>query len=410
MQASLFATTCTVSELTQRVRALLTEAPELRGVWVRGEISNLARPRSGHLYFTLKDANAALNCVIWRSQAARLQLHLQDGLQVEVRGSIDVYAAGGRYQLYVDAVRPLGAGDLYEAFLRLKARLEAEGLFAAERKRPLPPLPRRIGVVTSPTGAALQDILNTLRRRYPLAQVVLSPAQVQGREAPAALVQALVRLYTRAQVDVIIIARGGGSLEDLAAFNDEYLVRTVAASPVPVIAGVGHETDFTLTDFSADRRAPTPTAAAELATPITREMLQEQGHVLQHRLQAALQASLQARWRQLENWQQRLARHTPEHKIRESGLRLDALAERLQAAATRQLQAQRLQLQSAQKRLAALDPQAVLKRGYAILTHVANANPLVTAREAAVGERLRAQLADGSILLRVEETKIDDNE
>src|SRR5512144_1311890 len=269
MQPSLFSTQqWTVSKLTFFIRRLLEENETLQDVWVQGEISNLSRPASGHIYFTLKDSTAALKCVMWKTSAARLQMGLQDGMEVEVHGRIGVYEVSGQYQLYADQIRPVGEGALYQEFMRLKAMLEAEGLFAPERKRPIPMFPRTIGIVTSATGAALRDILNTLRRRLPLVQVFLAPSPVQGVEAPPALVKAIQSL-NRLSPDVILLARGGGSIEDLWAFNDERVVRAVAGSSAPIICGVGHETDFTLCDFAADLRAPTPTAAAELATQIT---------------------------------------------------------------------------------------------------------------------------------------------
>jgi exodeoxyribonuclease VII large subunit len=258
-----------VTELTRRVRLLLDTDPELQDAWVQGELSNLSRPASGHVYFTLKDSGASLRCVMWKTDAARLRVAVQDGMAVEAHGHVSVYEAGGQYQLYVDTLKPAGEGALYAEFLRLKALLEAEGLFDAARKRSIPDLPRRIGIVTSATGAALRDILNTLRRRLPLLEVVLAASPVQGDEAPAALALALAELNRVAEPDVILLARGGGAIEDLWAFNDERVVRAVIASRAPVICGVGHETDFTLADFAADLRAPTPTAAAEMATPIT---------------------------------------------------------------------------------------------------------------------------------------------
>jgi exodeoxyribonuclease VII large subunit len=268
-QPSLFASvTWTVSRLTQHIRMLLESDVALQDVWVQGEISNLGRPASGHIYFTLKDAGASLRGVMWKGDARRLTLPLQDGMEIEAHGRIGVYEPQGQYQFYADLIRPLGEGLLYQEFLRLKALLEAEGLFDSERKRPIPQLPRRIGIVTSATGAALRDMLNTLRRRLPLVEVLLAPSPVQGDEAPLKLVNALATLNLL-QPDVILLARGGGSIEDLWAFNDERVVRAVVASNTPVISGVGHETDFTLCDFAADLRAPTPTAAAELATPIT---------------------------------------------------------------------------------------------------------------------------------------------
>jgi len=258
-----------VSELTRYLRHLLESDDRLQDLWVQGEISNFSRPASGHLYFTLKDSGASLRCVMWKTEAARNRVPLQDGMSIEAHGKISIYEPGGQYQFYADLIRPAGEGALYAEFLRLKALLEAEGLFDAARKRPLPQFPRKIGIVTSATGAALRDMLNVLRRRLPLAEVVLAASPVQGAEAPPNLVLALQKLNAVVRPDVILLARGGGSIEDLWAFNDENVVRAVAASQAPVISGVGHETDFTLVDFAADLRAPTPTAAAELATPYT---------------------------------------------------------------------------------------------------------------------------------------------
>jgi len=258
MQPTLFSSVhLTVSQLTFHIRKQLENDPTLQDAWVEGEISNLSRPASGHIYFTLKDKNASLKCMMWKQDAARLRVALQDGMAVEAHGRITVYEPQGTYQLAVNLIQPKGEGVLYQEFLRLKAMLEAEGLFDMERKRPIPELPRVIGIVTSGTGAALRDILNTLRRRYPLAQVILAPSPVQGVDAPPALVQALQTLNHQLP-DVILLARGGGSIEDLWAFNDERVVRAVADSKAPVICGVGHETDFTLCDFAADLRAPTP--------------------------------------------------------------------------------------------------------------------------------------------------------
>ena len=279
MQPSLFVTQqWTVSKLTFYIRKLLEENEVLQDVWVQGEISNLSRPASGHIYFTLKDSNAALKCVMWKTSAVRLRMGLQDGMEVEVHGRIGVYEVSGQYQLYADQIRPLGEGALYQEFLRLKAMLEAEGLFAPERKRPIPLLPKKIGIVTSRTGAALHDMLHTLGRRLPIVEVLVAPSAVQGIEAPPAIVSALDSLILQSP-DVILLARGGGSIEDLWAFNDERVVRAVANSPIPIICGVGHETDFTLSDFAADLRAPTPTAAAELATQITVFVASHEFHI-----------------------------------------------------------------------------------------------------------------------------------
>ncbi|NMB60588.1 MAG: exodeoxyribonuclease VII large subunit, partial [Chloroflexi bacterium] len=234
-----------VTEITRYLRTLLESDSLLQDVWISGEVSNISRPASGHIYFTLKDSGAAIKCVIWRSAAFRIP-DMQVGSQVEAHGAVSLYERDGSYQLYVNAVRMRGEGELYQEFLRLKARMEAEGWFDEERKRPLPKRPKTIGIVTSATGAALQDILNTLRGRYCLAEVVIAPAAVQGTEAPGEIIHSIQRLNTLAHPDVIILARGGGSMEDLWAFNDEGVVRVVAESEAPVVTGIGHETDFTL--------------------------------------------------------------------------------------------------------------------------------------------------------------------
>ena len=244
-----------VSEINRHVRALLEEDLLLQEVWVSGEVSNLSRPASGHLYFTLKDSQAALRCVMWRPDVLRLRPLPREGEALEVHGQVSVYEAGGQYQLYADEIRRGGEGALYQEFLQLKERLEAEGLFSPQRKRQLPAWPRRIGVVTSPDAAAWQDVLTVLGRRAPPLEVILAPTAVQGSEAPAGIVRALRAVNRAAHPDVILLVRGGGSIEDLQAFNQEAVARAIAASPAPVISGVGHETDVTIADFVADVRA-----------------------------------------------------------------------------------------------------------------------------------------------------------
>jgi len=394
-QPSLFQTSLSVTDLTRYMRQVLENDPILQDVWVTGEISNLSRPSSGHVYFTLKDAGAALRCVIWRSTLLKLRgVDLQNGLAVETHGQVGLYERDGTYQLYVDAVRPVGEGRLYQEFIRLKARLEAEGLFEEERKRALPERPRRIGIVTSPTGAALQDMLNTLRRRYPLAEVVVAPAAVQGVEAPGEIVRGLVALNRLAGVDVILVARGGGSLEDLWAFNDEAVVRAIVASAVPVISGIGHETDFTLADFAADRRAPTPTGAAVLATPDAADLrvaLRRQ----EERLVAAVAGQLAVCQNQFAGLNARLGRASPAWRVRNDRQRLDELQSRLVRAGMAHLQLRRAHQQSLAARLKALSPLAVLRRGYA-LVQTAKGGVVRQAAQLEVGQEIRVQLADGS--------------
>ena len=259
--------TMTVTQVTRYVKSLLDGDYALQDLWVEGEVSNFKVTASGHAYFTLKDSEASLRCVMWRSDVRRQDMLPQDGQSVLAHGRVSVYEVAGAYQLYVDHLQPVGLGRLYLEFEALKQRLAEEGLFDPAQKRPLPPFPQRVGVVTSPTAAALRDILNVLARRYPLVQVVLSPTLVQGDQAPPQIVTAIQALNDLANIDLIIVARGGGSLEELWAFNDERVARAIAASRVPVISGVGHEVDFTIADFAADVRAPTPSAAAELAVP-----------------------------------------------------------------------------------------------------------------------------------------------
>lgn len=400
-QPTLFATLrWTVGELTRYLRQLLESDPMLQDVWVQGELSNLSRPSSGHIYFTLKDSSAALRCVMWRTDARRLRMSLQDGLAVEVHGKISLYEVGGQYQLYADQIQPVGEGALFQEFLRLKALLEAEGLFDPARKRPIPPLPRRIGIVTSPTGAALRDMLQTLRRRLPLAEVILAPALVQGAEAPAALAAALSDLNRLAQPDVILLARGGGSIEDLWAFNDENLVRAVAASKAPIITGVGHETDFTLADFAADLRAPTPTAAAELATPVSRADLQAGLAGLKVRLGTALTARVAVRQREVEALAARLRFVSPERRILSNRQQLDEITRRALSATTHRLRLEQECLNGLNQRLCALNPLAVLGRGFAVVSHTDGSLVRQTA-QVKTGETLRVRVSDGEFGVEV---------
>lgn len=353
-----------VSAVHRRIRDLL-QGSGLNNIWVTGEISNLSQPTSGHIYFTLKDADSGLRCVIWRSQSARMLVHLRNGLAVEAHGDISIYERDGTCQLYVDGLRHAGEGRLYQEFLRLKALLETEGLFDPERRKEIPARPRHIGIVTSPTGAALQDMLNTLRRRYPIAQVTLVPAQVQGIEAPAAVIRALATLI-RQDPDVILVARGGGSLEDLWAFNDEHVVRAIAASPIPVITGIGHEIDFTLADFAADLRAPTPTAAAELATP-AREELKSETALMLEQVRGYTAATVNNLRQTLHFSQHRLASLSPVRRVQDSRQRLDTSTISLHRSLVQQLRHLRADLHGRQNRLISLDPQAVLERGYTLI-------------------------------------------
>jgi exodeoxyribonuclease VII large subunit len=389
----------TVADLTRYLRQVFEGDNRLQGLWVQGEISNLSRPSSGHVYFTLKDSSAALRCVMWRNDAARLRFTPQDGMAVEAHGGISIYETGGQYQLYADTLRPLGEGALFQEFLRLKALLEAEGLFDGTRKRPIPDLPGRIGIVTSPTGAALRDMLNTLRRRLAVAEVILAPAPVQGDEAPAALVAALKTLNEVAAPDVILLARGGGSIEDLWAFNDERVVRAITQSIAPVITGVGHETDFTLADFAADLRAPTPTAAAELATPITVADLKANLAEIDRRLANTLLTLVQ-HGRESFNWlEERLRLFSPLRRLQNERQRLDELSRRGNSAQAYHLAFLAEKSNGMENRLQSLSPKAVLRRGYAVVTK--NAAVVVSRSQVREGDELQVQVADGTFAARV---------
>jgi exodeoxyribonuclease VII large subunit len=404
-QPSLFTSvTWTVSRLTQHIRMLLESDVTLQDVWVQGEISNLGRPASGHIYFTLKDAGALLRGVMWKGDARRLSLPLQDGMQIEAHGRIGVYEPQGQYQFYSDIIRPVGEGALYQEYLRLKARLEAEGLFDPERKRPIPELPHKIGIVTSATGAALRDMLNTLRRRLPLAEVILAPSPVQGDEAPPGLVAALEAL-AQLEPDVILLARGGGSIEDLWAFNDERVVRAVATCDVPVISGVGHETDFTLCDFAADLRAPTPTAAAELATPITIFDLSAYLQGMNTRLVTSTISLLTTQRSELTASASRLRFVSPLRRIQTDRQRLDDFARRGSSALKHRMALDRSRLQGFERRLEALNPLAVLGRGYAVVSRQADGKLVSQVGQVEAGEQLRVRVSDGEFGATVSQEK-----
>jgi exodeoxyribonuclease VII large subunit len=399
-----------------------TLAARFGAVAVGGELSGFSRAPSGHCYFNLKDADgdaAALRCAMFRRAAALLDFAPRDGQRVTLRGRLAVYEPRGELQLVVESMRPAGEGTLYEQFLRLKARLEADGLFDAARKRALPRFPRAVGVVTSLAAAALHDVLSALARRAPHVAVVVYPAPVQGADAPPAIAAAIATAGRRREVDTLIVCRGGGSLEDLWAFNDERVVRAIAASTIPVVCGVGHETDVTLADFAADLRAPTPTAAAEFAAPSQRQAL-EQLEALALRLHRPLRRTLDTHAQRLDQRALQLARPSAAlaaHRQRISmlGLRLPAalrqavqreqertplLAVRLRGAAHAGLQRRDAALATWHARLAALDPAQVLARGYAWVTDESR-RPVVSAAVLQPGQRVHAVWADGEALAQV---------
>lgn len=395
----------TITEVTRTLRRLIEGDERLQDIWVQGEISNFSRPASGHLYFTLKDAGASLRAVMWKLEASRLKLPLRDGMSIEAHGRIGVYEPSGQYQFYADVIRPAGEGQLYAEFMRLKAMLEAEGLFDPLRKRPLPQFPLKIGIVTSATGAALRDMLNVLRRRLPLAEVTLVASAVQGNEAPPALVLALQKLNTIIHPDVILLARGGGSIEDLWAFNDENVVRAVADSVAPVVSGVGHETDFTLVDFASDLRAPTPTAAAELATPYTVADLAAATQNYQDRLTNAIARQIVDERRMTQTLSDRLRFHSPARRLQDESQRLDDLSARSSRALEHRLQMERAHTLSISRHLESLSPLAVLQRGYAVVTHHQTGHLIHNAQQAQGGSLLRVRLAQGELDVTVTESR-----
>ena len=392
-----------VSHLITYLRQLLESDEILQDIWVAGEISNFSQPSSGHLYFTLKDSNSAVRCVMWRTSAGRLKFSPREGLAVEVHGGMSVYEVSGQVQLYVDTMRLAGEGAFYQEFLRLKAKLEEEGLFDPERKRPIPSMPKIIGIVTSPTGAALQDMLNTIRRRFPIASVVLAPSTVQGTEAPLGIVKALQRITQEINTDVILLGRGGGSIEDLWAFNDEAVVRAVAASPVPIISGVGHETDFTLTDFAADFRAPTPSAAAEIATPDGVELLVSIEELKSKLISMMNEKIVDLRWNHGQ-LQKDLERLSPAHKIDTYRQRIDELIHRIERAIFADLERRKLRLLNFQQSLNSLNPNAVLKRGYAIVTRHKDGSIVNNVEQIQPDEYVHIKVNRGAMDARITQT------
>lgn len=392
-----------ISQLTAYLRELLETDDVLQDVWVKGEISNLSRPGSGHLYFTLKDSSASMRCVMWKAHSLRLNFSPRDGMAVEAHGSMNIYEVGGQVQLYIDTMRPAGEGALYQEFMRLKAKLEAEGLFDEAHKRPIPDFPKVIGVVTSASGAALQDILNTLSRRLPLAKVYLASTQVQGVDAPAGIIKAIEQLNVLVAPDVILVARGGGSIEDLWAFNDEQVARAIYNSQAPVISGVGHETDFTIADFVADLRAPTPTGSAELATQISIADLATALRDSKQLLASVMEEKLAENALSLERLNESLVRLSPTMKIFNYRQRLDELAARVERALQNLQNSNRLRLASLNSRLESLNPTAVLKRGYAIVTREVDGRVISQRNQVRPGENVNIQVSDGTLPATINE-------
>jgi exodeoxyribonuclease VII large subunit len=388
-----------VTDLNRRVRSLLDADATLADVWVEGEVSQPSFPASGHCFFTLKDANSQVKAALFREELGRVVVRPEHGMNVIVHGRVRAYEPQGVYQLYVESLTPAGAGDLHARYEALRKQLAAAGLFDDGRKRPIPRWPRRIGVVTSPVGAVWRDITNVLRRRYPLVELVLSPSVVQGATAAPALARALQRLYAQPELDTIILARGGGSLEDLWSFNDERVVRVVAEAPVPIIVGVGHESDVTLSDFAADLRAPTPSAAAELATPDGTQLPTILGR-LRDRSAAARRTFIDTEGRAL-------TRLAPD--IGAARQRTADLVDRVARSTDEQLARRHALLAAANDTLRTLSPAATLERGYAV-ARMANGRVLRDASAAHAGDTLHVIVARGTVDTRVERTRAEGTE
>lgn len=392
----------TISQLTALIKNQLeTTFPE---IWVEGEISNLSIPQSGHAYFSLKDEHAQIRAVLFRSSQRFLKFTLQHGMQVVCRGRLGVYEQRGEYQLILEYVEPKGVGALQLAFEQLKQKLEREGLFDRDHKKGLPILPRRIGLITSPTGAAIRDMLRVIKRRHPRVHIMLYPVPVQGADAPAALCEALEYFNREQNIDVVIMGRGGGSLEDLWAFNDEAVARAVYASAVPVISAVGHETDYTIVDFVADLRAPTPSAAAEMVVK-TEESFRDfirtrESRIIQHMKHRVeqLQSRLRESLRVLGD---------PRRRLEQTAQRMDELSRRMAATLSHRLHRERDRLTAATTGLDHLNPLAILSRGYSISRSEPSGELLKDSTQARSGELIRTTLHRGSLISRIEKVVTD---
>ena len=386
-----------VSQVSRYLKELLETDEVLQDVWVRGEISGCRMYPSGHCYFTLKDAEAQLPCVFFKNARVRSAApELRDGMAIAANGRISLYERDGKLQLYVEDVELIGEGALFLRFEQLKARLAAEGLFDASRKRPIPPSPSVIGIVTSPQAAALRDMLRVLRARYPLAHVILSPALVQGAEAPAAIAEALDLLNEHGEAEVVILGRGGGSIEELWAFNEEVVARAIARSRIPVISGVGHETDFTIADFVADYRASTPTAAAAAAVP---DIAEWRAHVLelQQQLTEFMEAFLGDQHGQLERTKRELLRLDPRYQLERLQQRLDDTSALLQARMQHILSLRGERLRGLALRLHSLSPSLTIARGYAIVRRDSDQTVITSEQQVRPGDELTIQVTDGHI-------------
>ena len=390
-----------VSEITDLLKRLIAQHQPFQNVYVRGQLSNCTHHSSGHIYFTLKDEANQIKCVLWRSNATRFRALIRDGEEVQVQGKVGIYGPQGIYQITVSAVKPLGVGALQRAFEELQQRLAAEGLFNPAHKKPLPKYPKKIGVVTSASGAAFQDICQQLRKRYPLAEVLLYPSRVQGDDAAEKIVQAIRGMNQRDGIDVLIVGRGGGSIEDLWAFNEEIVARAIFASVIPVVSAVGHETDTTISDLVADHRAPTPSAAIEHIVPDQEELFaQLEGY--DGWLRRIINDRFDAHKTRLQDLETRLSPTRRRDTIYQLYQTVDTLDTACRNAVERRLNDSERELHTLAQRLNALSPLATLQRGYSISRKTDGA-VLTSTEQVSVGDRVEIQLSDGHLACRVEE-------
>ena len=397
-----------VTELNKLIKDLLDRDERLLSVSVTGEISNYRVYSSGHHYFSIKDPDSVIKCVMYRGNAASLRFRPTDGMHVICSGNVSVYLKDGYYQLYVKQILPLGVGELYLAYEKLKARLSAEGLFDPGHKQALPRFPRRIALVTSPSGDVAHDMIRILRARWPLSEVLIVPTRVQGEEAPGEIAEAIDCVNRHALAELIITGRGGGSIEDLWAFNDERVARAIYRSSIPVISAVGHEPDVTIADYVADRRASTPSNAAEIAVPDRADML-ESLRALSQRLNKGMDRVLSDHENRLRRCRDSSVLRFPAEGIQRRGQDLDRLCEKLVFRSTRYLEAKRSALRELSARLGALDPQLVLARGYAV-AYGPGGEVLREASHVGSGDRVRIRLYKGNVICSVDKTEEDDNE
>ena len=396
----------TVSQLNRRVKALLEKG--IARLWIEGEISNIARPASGHLYFSLKDDSAQIRAAFFRQRQRGPTINLKNGDRVLVFGRVSLYEPRGDYQLIIEQVEPAGEGALKREYDKLKNKLAAEGLFDEDRKQALPELPQCVGVITSPSGAAIRDILTVLRRRFPAVPVTIYPAAVQGEAAPGELMAAMSDAVRRDEVDVLILGRGGGSLEDLWAFNNEQLARAIAECPIPIVSAVGHEVDFTIADFVADLRAPTPSGAAELVVPDRNDWLRTVNR-LARRVARLGQRSLEDHAQELDYLARRLMAHSPTASVARHGDRLQQLRGRLGSGMRQRMTGAGHRMQLAMRALHSVSPLATLDRGYAIVMDADSGVVLTSAAKVKGGSDIRAKLSSGELLATVTDIVVDDN-